>query len=337
VVNTSDALLVMTRNGLYCRAGDFYIDPTRAVDRAVITHAHSDHARRGSKAYLTTIDGAALVRQRVGIHARIETMRYGEHVKLNGIRVSLHPAGHILGSAQVRVEHRGEVWVVSGDYKTERDPTCAPFEPLRCDAFLTESTFALPVFRWRPQAEVFSEINSWWKRNQSRGRASVLFAYSLGKAQRLLAGVDASIGPIVVHRDVARYVECYRAAGIALPETQLKADAPPLIIAPSSTADTEWLSRFGEMSTAFASGWMQLRGGARRFGVEHGFVLSDHCDWNGLTDTIRTTGAENVGVMHGYADVLANWLGKRGWNAWVVGGTSLRRRDRQLDLFTPAS
>jgi putative mRNA 3-end processing factor len=336
-VNANDALLELTHNGLYCPAGDFHIDPTRAVDRAVITHAHSDHTRRGSKSYLTITDGAALVRQRVGTHAHIETIRYGEQARLNGVRVSLHPAGHILGSAQVRVEHRGEVWVVSGDYKTERDPTCAPFEPLHCDTFLTESTFALPVFRWRPQVQIFAEINAWWKCNQSHGRASVLFAYSLGKAQRLLAGLDASIGPIIVHCDVMRYVECYRAAGIALPETQLKADAPPLVIAPSSAAGTEWLCRFGEMATAFASGWMQLRGGARRFGVEHGFVLSDHCDWSGLLDTIRATGAKNVGVMHGYTDVLASWLGKRGWNAWVVGDASPRRRDRQLELFTSAS
>jgi putative mRNA 3-end processing factor len=336
-VNAKGPLLEVTHDGLYCRAGDFHIDPSRAVDRAVITHAHSDHARRGSKSCLTTTDGAALMRQRVGEHARIETMRYGEHVRLNGVRVSLHPAGHILGSAQIRVEHRGEVWVVSGDYKTEGDPTCTPFEPLRCDTFITESTFALPVFRWRPQAEIFAEINAWWRRNQSRGRASVLFAYSLGKAQRLLAGIDASIGPIIVHRDVARYVECYRAAGIALPETQLKADTPPLIIAPSSAASTEWLCHFGEMSTAFASGWMQLRGAAQRHGVDQGFVLSDHCDWDGLLDTIRATGAENVGVTHGYADVLAGWLNKRGWNAWAVGHTSPRRRDRQLQLFTPAS
>src|ERR1043166_20095 len=233
IADAMTALLVHTPNGLYCRAGNFYIDPSRAVERAVITHAHSDHARRGSKSYLTSTHGAALLRLRVGEHARIEALRYGECVRLNGVCVSLHPAGHILGSAQVRVEHRGEVWVVSGDYKTERDPTCAPFEPVRCDTFLTESTFALPVFRWRPQAEVFAEINAWWKRNQAHGRASVLFAYALGKAQRLLAGVDASIGPIVVHQEVARYIDCYRQAGIVLPETQLKTDVPPLIIAPS--------------------------------------------------------------------------------------------------------
>jgi putative mRNA 3-end processing factor len=335
LVNVNGALLEMTRNGLYCRAGDFYIDPSRAVGRAVITHAHSDHARRGSKSYITTTEGAALLRQRVGKHACIETLRYGESVRLNGVHLSLHPAGHILGSAQVRVEQRDEVWVVSGDYKTERDSTCAPFEPVRCHTFLTESTFALPVFRWRPQAEVFAEINAWWRHNQSLGRASVLFAYALGKAQRLLAGIDASIGPVVVAREVEGYIECYRAAGIELLKPCANADAAPLVIAPPSAAGTAWLSRFGELSTAFASGWMQLRGAAQRHGVGRGFVLSDHCDWGGLIDTIRATGAENVGVSHGYADVLVSWLAKRGWNAWTTHQP--RRATGQLELFDRAS
>src|SRR5690349_17905297 len=163
------SLLEATDKGLYCAAGDFYVDPWAPVDRAVVTHAHADHARPGCRAYLTTEKGAIVLRERTGEDASIETLAYGATTDLNGVTVSLHPAGHILGSAQVRVEHRGEVWVVSGDYKTERDLTCDAFEPIRCQTFVTESTFGLPVYRWRAQQEVFDEINAWWRANQARG------------------------------------------------------------------------------------------------------------------------------------------------------------------------
>ena len=192
-------LLKVTARGLYCAAGDFYVDPCMAVDFAVTTHAHSDHARPGSRHYLTAAEGEGVLRERLGPRARIESVPYGQRTVRNGVTISLHPAGHILGSAQVRVEYRGEVWVVSGDYKTEADPTCADFEPVRCHTFITESTFGLPIYRWRPQAEIFDGINAWWRANQLAGRTSVVFAYSLGKAQRVLAGVDPATGPIFVH------------------------------------------------------------------------------------------------------------------------------------------
>ncbi len=315
------ALLHSTDRGLYCAAGDFYIDPWQPVERAVITHAHGDHARPGCGAYLTTDRGAPLLRERLGPDAKIETVPYGRTVHFNSVEVSLHPAGHILGSAQIRIATSGEVWVASGDYKTHPDATCEPFEPFRCHTFLTESTYGLPIYRWRPPEEIFAEIQQWWAANQAIGRSSVLFAYSLGKAQRILAGIDASIGPIFVHGAVARYLAAYAAAGVQLPPVEHAEGATRgcgLVLAPPSARGTPWLRRFGESSTAFVSGWMQIRGARRRRAVDRGFVLSDHADWPALLDTIRATGAENVLATHGYTGPLTRWLQERGANARAV-------------------
>ena len=215
----SQPLLETTGQGLYCAAGGFFVDPWRPVDRAVVTHAHADHACAGCGCYLTTRSGEGVLRARIGIDAAIDALAYGETIDQNGVTISLHPAGHILGSAQVRVEHRGEVWVVSGDYKVEPDPTCTAFEPVRCHVFVSESTFGLPVYRWPSQDAVFAAINAWWRANQDEGKASVLFGYALGKAQRLLAGIDSSIGPIACHGAVEKLNQAYRAEGIALPAT----------------------------------------------------------------------------------------------------------------------
>ncbi len=287
-------LLTLTDRGLYCEAGDFHIDPWLPVDRAVITHAHGDHARWGSRHYLAAREGERVMRTRLGASASIDVVDFGAPVSLNGVRVSLHPAGHILGSAQVRVEHRGEVWVVSGDYKTEPDPTCTPFEVVRCHTFVTESTFGLPIYRWRPQAEVFAEMRDWWRANAEAGRASVVYAYALGKAQRVMAGLlDAGIGPIYTHGAVERLTRDYRESGIALPPTQYASGFPrghpfagSLVVAPPSAAGSTWLRRFGAVSTAFASGWMQIRGARRRRALDRGFVLSDHVDWPALLAAI---------------------------------------------------
>ncbi len=310
-------LLQMTASGLYCAAGDFFIDPWRTVDFAVITHAHSDHARGGSRHYLAAEPGCGVLQERLGAAARIEPRSYGERVSRNGVAISLHPAGHILGSAQVRVEYRGEVWVVSGDYKLQAEPTCAPFEPVRCHTFITESTFGLPIYRWRPQAEIFADINAWWRANQATGRTSVLCAYSLGKAQRVLAGVDATIGRIFVHGAVAKLLPHYAAAGVHLPEVQ-RPDAVRgcgLVVTPASAEGTPWLKKFGEVSMAFASGWMQLRGARRRQALDRGFSLSDHADWNGLLSAISATGAERVWVTHGYTAPMVRWLREQGREA----------------------
>lgn len=318
-------LLTHTDHGLYCAAGDFFVDPWRPVARAVVTHAHGDHARPGSAAYLCAAPGEHVLRLRMGTEAAIETLPYGVTTRLNGVAISFHPAGHILGSAQVRIEHNGEVWVVSGDYKTTPDPTCAPFEPVRCDTFITEATFGLPIYRWPAAAEVYAAVNAWWRATQAAGRASVLFAYALGKAQRILAGVDATLGPVYVHGAVNRLNRAYRESGVALPEWRYAGDAPPgerwsraLVIAPTSAQGTPWLRRFGDVSTAFASGWMRVRGQRRRRAVDRGFVLSDHADWPGLLAAVAATGARRVLVTHGYTAVLARYLRDQGLEAYEL-------------------
>lgn len=312
-------LLTVTDRGLYCAAGDFYIDPWRGVERAVVTHAHSDHARAGSGAYLCSVGTLGLLKQRLGGGIAVEGLGYGEGRVVNGVRVSLHPAGHVLGSAQVRVEYRGEVWVVSGDYKVEADPTCEAFEPVRCDTFITESTFGLPVYRWPQVGGVFDEINGWWRGNRDAGVTSVLYAYSLGKAQRLLAGVDAGIGPILVHDAVWDLLPHYREAGVVLPGVERlakgrlqEAGGRALVVAPPGAADSALLRGEREMETAFASGWMLVRGVRRRRGSGRGFVVSDHADWPGLLSAIEAAGAGRVLVTHGTGTALVRWLRETG-------------------------
>ena len=318
-------LLLATPEGLYCPAGGFHIDPWRPVAAAVITHAHADHARSGHGAYLAAHDSAGVLRVRLGADIALQTLAWGEPTLRNGVRVSLHPAGHVLGSAQVRLEHAGRVWVVSGDYFVsgagDSIPTCVPFEPVPCDCFITESTFGLPIYRWQPQSAVFGEINAWWQANADAGRASLLMGYSFGKAQRLLAGVDTGIGPIAVHGAIEPLNAAYRAAGIALPGTLRLPELDSsglkraLVLAPPSVQGSAWLKRLPAYSDAFASGWMNLRGTRRRRGVDRGFVLSDHADWPGLQQAIRASGAERVIVTHGYEATMVRWLREQGWQA----------------------
>lgn len=314
-------MIELTPKGLYCRQGDFYLDPWQPVERAFVTHAHSDHAHYGSKRYLAHPATAAIMRMRLG-EVAITELAYGEPLSINGVRISLHPAGHILGSSQIRLEYRGEIWVFSGDYKTAPDATCAPFEAVPCHTFISESTFALPVFRWPDSASVFAEIHEWWRANQAQGRASLLMAYSLGKAQRLLTGLDVSIGPVYVHGAIERINAVYRAHGVAVPQfpTPSQVDRstdfrPALIVAPPGTAMSVWARRFAPFSDAFASGWMQLRGTRKRHNVDRGFVISDHADWRGLNDAVRASGAERVLVTHGYAQTFARWLAESGREA----------------------
>jgi putative mRNA 3-end processing factor len=315
-------LLQVTESGLYCAAGDFYVDPWRRVPRAIITHAHADHARAGSDRYLCAAAGKTVLRERIGGGSPIDVLRPGESLSINGVQVSLHPAGHVLGSAQVRLEHRGVTWVVTGDYKLHADPTCAAFEPVRCDVFVTESTFGLPVYRWPEPATVAAEIDAWWRDNRDAGRTSVILAYSLGKAQRIAAMVDPTIGPIVAHGAVMRMVEAYRAAGVRLPpidrvppRARRVGDGRALVIAPPSVAGSRWLRLFGEVSVAPASGWMTVRGIRRRRGCERGFVVSDHADFPGLLSVIEASRAQRVLVTHGASDSLARLLRERGLDA----------------------
>jgi putative mRNA 3-end processing factor len=316
-------MVIVRKEGLYCVPGGFYIDPWRPVDRAVITHAHGDHARVGHGHYLSSASGVNVLKSRLGQDIRIDGLDYGYGARIvhNGVTISLHPAGHVLGSSQVRMEHKGEVWVASGDYKVEPDRTCAPFEPVRCDTFITESTFGLPIYRWQPEQTIFDDINGWWRANAAEGRCSVIFAYSFGKAQRILSGLDPAIGAIVCHGAAEPLNRVYREAGVKLPPTVMATDVDKqalrsaIVIAPPSAAGSSWMKRFGDYSDAFASGWMQLRGARRRRGVDRGFVLSDHADWPGLMTAIRATGAPRVIVTHGSIPVMVRWLRQVGLDA----------------------
>jgi putative mRNA 3-end processing factor len=342
LAESSRDLVIQRPEGLYCPAGDFYIDPWRPVARAVITHAHSDHARIGHDHYLAAQASETVLRTRLG-DIDLQSLPYGERIVCNGVTLSLHPAGHVLGSAQVRLEQGGQVWVASGDYKLAADPTCTPFEPVRCDVFITESTFGLPIYRWCPDDEIFAGINAWWGRNVLAGRASVLACYSFGKAQRILAGVDPSIGPIIVHGAVEPLNRAYRAAGVDLPPTRMVADLKDkadlkraLVICPPSAAASPWIRRFGDASTGFASGWMQVRGTRRRGGWDRGFVLSDHADWPGLMSAISATGAQRIIVTHGSAAVMVRYLSERGLSAQAFdteyGGDAV-----EADVEAPAA
>ena len=321
-----EELLVTRSEGLYCPPGDFYIDPMRPVERAVVTHAHADHARAGHRHVLATAVSEAVLKARLGASLPFQGLAYGEQIVHRGVAISLHPAGHVFGSAQVRLAYQGRVWVVSGDYylsaHDDRNPTCAPFEPVRCDCFVTESTFGLPLYRWRPQAQVIAEIDDWWRTNAAAGRASVIWAYSLGKAQRLLAAVDRSIGPLVAHPAVESINAAYRAAGVAIAPTSVLSEkvspqdlAGALVVAPPQPSGSVWSRRLAGCRDAFASGWMQLRANRRRQGVGRGFVLSDHADWPGLLRAVQASGAERVRVMHGHVGPLVRWLRETGRDA----------------------
>lgn len=307
--------------GLYCPLGDFFIDPWQSVERAVITHAHADHARPGSSHYLTAAENVGLLRARLG-EVQVSGLSWGESVSIGPVRVSLHPAGHILGSAQVRIEAAGEVWVISGDFKRDPDPTCRPFEPLRCHSLVSESTFALPIFRWPDLADVFEEIDQWWSTNQQRDRTSVLFGYALGKSERLLAGLLNVRGPIFVHGALLRFLPAYEAAGVRLPpvehataENVRAAKGQSLVLAPPSAIGSPWLRKFGPVSTGLASGWTRIRGTRRHKNIDRGFVLSDHAGWADLVATVRESQAEQVLLTHGFAGTFARWLVEQGYDA----------------------
>lgn len=315
-------LVRLTEKGLYCERGGFYIDPWLPVGKAVLTHAHADHTYRGNQDYLVPEEGARLSRIRLGDDARIATQKYGETATINGVKVSFHPAGHVLGSSQVRVEYKGEIWVISGDYKLMPDRTCAPFEPVKCHHFITEATFGLPIYRWQPTEFIFEQINDWWRANQEKGKVSVIFAYSLGKSQRIMNGIDRSIGRIFTHGAVERLTEAYRESGVDLPETTYvgsvenkKEFAGSLVVAPPSAHGSQWLKRFGAHSTGFASGWMMVRGARRQKAVDRGFVLSDHADWTELQTAIKSAEADTVYVTHGFVPELVRWLNENGQHA----------------------
>lgn len=317
-------LVQLRPEGLYCPAGRFYIDPWRPVETAVLTHGHGDHARVGMGRYHTSAAGLPILQWRLG-EQEYHVHEYGEVFTLGGTRVSLHPAGHVLGSAQVRIEAGGEVWVVSGDYKRQADPTCAPFEVVRCDTFITEATFGLPIYRWPSTREVAHDIAQWREHCAARGETAILYCYALGKAQRVLAELQPFVDrPVLLHGAIAAGVDVYRGAGIALADTLPVIDpegkavrkttdfAGELVIAPPSAAGSAWLRRFRHAQHGFASGWMRLRGNRRRRNMDRGFVVSDHADWPGLLQTIRETGARRVIATHGDTEALVRVLNESG-------------------------
>jgi len=317
-------LIEFTDKGLYCAPGKFYIDPWQPVEKAVITHAHSDHARGGSQAYLCHRDTLPLLQLRLGPN-NYQTVEWNEKIWLNEVTVSLHPAGHIIGSSQIRVEHKGEVWVVSGDYKTEADGISGTFEPIRCNTFISESTFGLPIYNWKPQQAIFHDIQNWVRNNEVAGKTSVLIGYSLGKAQRVLKAVAPITNNIFVHGAIWNVHETLIQAGHQLPAVQrITPDTPKeafknsIVLAPPSADGSPWMRRFAPYSVGICSGWMQVRGNQRRRNADAGFALSDHADWNGLLQTVQATGAEKVYITHGFQSVFSRYLNELGIDAAEV-------------------
>jgi len=337
-------LLEFTDRGIYCPIGRFYIDPWLPVDNAVITHAHSDHARIGHKRYLAHQYSEQVLRYRLG-EIQLQTVAYGETVMKNGVQISLHPAGHVIGSAQIRVCYKDEVWVVSGDYKVEDDGISTPFEPVRCHHFISECTFGMPVYKWKPQAETFAEINSWWRHNVENNLATVIVGYSLGKAQRILQNLDLSIGKVYTHGVIENTNDALRRNGITLnPTHRITADVPKedirkgIVIAPPSAVGSPWMRRFNPYDFGYCSGWMSIRGAKRRRAADRGFVLSDHADWDDLISAIDATGCEKVYLTHGYTASFARYLNEIGFDAHEVhtlyGGDELTEADEEAPAPT---
>ena len=320
------SVLHYLNQGLYCPAADAWIDPPCPVKRAIITHAHADHARPGCGEYWACDQSETILKQRLGRDNKIHSINYGEEFRLGQAKLSLHSAGHVLGSAQVRIEVGDEVWLVTGDYKRCHDPSCEPFESVKCDVLITESTFGLPIYRWKSGKQVAREIYEWWRTETEH--PSLLFCYAFGKAQRVLAELK-SLGimeEVLLHGAVETITGHYREAGVDMvptrPVSEIERKDPlkgRLIIAPPSAYKSPWMKRFKEPQTAFASGWMAVRGARRRRGYERGFVLSDHADWTGLIMTIKQSEAKTIYITHGQEDILARYLTEvEGLNAFPL-------------------
>jgi putative mRNA 3-end processing factor len=313
-------LLEFNNKGIYCAQADVYIDAWRPVKKVIITHGHADHSKYGHKNYITHHLNIPIIKHRLG-DINVAGVEWGEIFTINNVKFSLHPAGHIIGSSQVRVEHKGEVWVFSGDYKTEDDGISGAFEPVNCHSFITECTFGLPVFKWQPQHEVFDDINDWWKENKDNKMTSVILVYSLGKAQRVLKYLNKNIGNIYTHGAIENMTEVLR-ENYDFPETikitrdttkhELKGS---IVIAPPSAHGTTWMRKMVPYVTSSASGWMSTRGARRRRAIDKGFVLSDHADWDGLLSAIKATKCEKVICTHGYTDIFSKYLRTLGYDA----------------------
>jgi len=313
-------LLVFNQKGIYCEVADVYLDPWKPVKKAIISHGHADHSRWGHQQYITHHSNVAIIKHRLG-DITVTGKEWNETFTINGVKFSLHPAGHIIGSSQIRVEYKGEVWVFTGDYKTEDDSLAIPYEVVKCHTFITECTFGLPAFKWVPQEQVFNDINTWWQQNRDDGKTSVLFGYSLGKAQRILKHLDTSIGQIYTHGAVENMTEVIRSIADLPPTHKITRDTKKeeikgnIVIAPPSAHGSTWIKKMVPYVTASASGWMTFRGARRRRAIDKGFVLSDHCDWQGLLTSIKATGAEKIICTHGYTDIFSRFLAEQGYDA----------------------
>lgn len=313
-------LLVFNEKGIYCEQANVYIDPWKPVEKAIITHGHADHSRYGHKNYITHHTNIPIIKHRLG-NISVTGKAYNESFVINNVKFSLHPAGHIIGSSQVRVEHKDEVWVFTGDYKLENDGISTPFEPIKCHTFITECTFGLPAFKWKPQQQVFNEINNWWQANKEEGLTSILLGYSLGKAQRLLSGLNPEIGTIYTHAAIENMTEVIRPM-VNFPKTERITKETPknafvgnLVLAPPSAHGSPWIRKMTPFVTASASGWMTFRGARRRRAIDKGFVLSDHCDWQQLLTAIKETGATKIISTHGYTNIFTQYLKEKGYDA----------------------
>ncbi len=337
-------LLEFTDKGIYCKEADVYLDPWKPVSKAIISHGHADHSRWGHKKYITHHRNVPIISHRLG-DIKVTGKAWGETFTVNGVKFSLHPAGHIIGSSQIKVEHKGEIWVFTGDYKTEDDGIVSPFEPIKCNTFITECTFGLPAFKWTPQKEVFNDINNWWAENRAEGKTSVLFGYTLGKAQRLLSYLDTSIGKIYTHGAVENMTEVLRPL-VNFPETtRITGETKKnellgnIVLAPPSAHGSPWIRKMVPYVTASASGWMTFRGARRRRAIDKGFVLSDHCDWTGLLESIKATGAEKIICTHGYTEIFSRYLREQGYDARTeetqyegeLGEITPSRDDREIE------
>lgn len=317
----SKTFIKLTNKGLYCVPGKFYLDPWKPVEMAVISHGHGDHARWGMKKYLCHTYTEPILRLRIGEDISIQTAAYGEKININGVQVSLHPAGHIIGSSQIRMEYKGYVIVFSGDYKTDNDGLSTPFELQKCNEFITESTFGLPIYNWLTPAEYASQMQSWVTQNQTNGKTSVFIGYSLGKAQRIMQSVQGS-GKIYVHQSIGRLNEGIESVGIDLPEYETinlhenaKETDGQIVILPPALFDSNVIKKIPNRATAICSGWMQVRGSRRWRSADAGFAISDHADWNSLIATVKGTEAEKVYVTHGQTAVFSKYLNEIGIDA----------------------
>lgn len=319
-------LVEFTSKGMYCPAADVYIDPHNAVNKAIVTHAHSDHARPGHKSYICPDGSLALIKLRLGRHIQAASYPFGQKFYINGVEFTFFSAGHVVGSAQLRIVYKGETWVVSGDYKRALDGLTDPFEPVRCHCFITESTFGLPLYRWESQAEITRQMQQWWQDNKDHQKPSLVSAYALGKAQRILHMLaNDPIGPVYAHSTILKTNEVIQKLGYPLPNVKpipakwKENEWAGALILSASLSTGPWAGRISPWQKAEASGWMALK----KFRDRHGgasFVLSDHADWDDLIATIKDTGAQKIYTMHGYDKALAQWLQSQGYDAAAVSG-----------------